>query len=273
MELNGEMRRATRPRPNALRQAPPEVLLRGLSVLEALNWRPISSVDQVAAQTGLPKATVVRVLHNLATKGYVQRLPQRKGYMLGERVLNLSSGYRSRDTVVEAARPQLAAFTAKHKWPVSLATLEIDSMRVRVSSSGESPFATAVDRARLNRRVPLLASALGWAYLAFCPDEEREIILSLLKASQRPDDLAARDGHYIDATVQAIRRAGYAISPSLRDDPAIGLAVPISSADRVLATISLRYLGKAMSETEVAKRYLKLLRGLADLIASDAERK
>lgn len=273
MELNARMRRVTKPRPGTERQAPPEVLLRGLSVLEALNCRPISSVDQLAVQTGLPKATVVRILHNLATRGYVQHLPLRKGYMLGERVLNLSNGYRSHDSVVEAARPQIAAFTLKYKWPVSLATLEIDSMRVRVSSSAESPFATATDRARLNRRVPLLASALGWAYLAFCPDDEREIIVSLLRASQRPDDLAARDAHYVDATVRAIRRAGYAVSPSLRNDPAIGLAVPILSADRVLATISLRYLGKAISEAEVARRFLRLLRGLAEAIVDDAEKR
>ena len=101
----GGMRREPKPSPGPARQAPREVLLRGLSVLEALNWRPISSVDQVAAQTGLPKATVVRVLHNLASKGYAQRLPLRKGYMLGGRVLNLSSGYDSRNTVVEKARP------------------------------------------------------------------------------------------------------------------------------------------------------------------------
>jgi IclR family mhp operon transcriptional activator len=183
MELNGWMRRIAKPRSGSQRQAPPEVLLRGLSVLEALNARQISSVDQVAVQTGLPKATLVRVLHNLVTKGYVQQLPMRKGYMLGERVLNLSSGYRSRDAIVEAGRRHLAVFTTTHKWPVSLATLEIDSMRVRVSTGAESPFATAADRARLNRRVPLLASAHGWAYLAFCSDDEREIILSLLRAS------------------------------------------------------------------------------------------
>ena len=75
--------------------SPSQVLLRGLSVLEALNWRPISTLEQIAAATGLPKSTAVRVLANLASKGYAQRLPRRKGYMLGERVLNLSSGFEA----------------------------------------------------------------------------------------------------------------------------------------------------------------------------------
>lgn len=252
--------------------AKPQVLLRGLSVLEALNWRPISSVEQIATRTSLPKATIVRVLRNLATGGYVQRLPRRKGYMLAERVLNLSSGFRSRDLVVEAARPLIMAFTARYKWPVSLATLEIDSMRVRVSSSADSPFATSTDRARLNRRVPLMISAHGRAYLAFCPDDERTIILSLLRSSTRTDDLSARDEHFVSSTITAIRRAGYAITASMPDEPAIGLSVPVFSGNRVLATISLRYLGRAMPEAEVAKRYLAPLRALADAIADAAAR-
>src|SRR6516164_5866137 len=264
------MRRKPKPSPGPARQAPREVLLRGLSVLEALNCRPISSVDQVAAQTGLPKATVVRVLHNLASKGYAQRLPLRKGYMLGERVLNLSSGYDSRNTVVEKARPLIEGFTTRYKWPVSLAIVEIDSMRIRVSSSGQSPFATSTDRARLNRRVPLLVSAHGRAYLAFCPDDEREIILSLLRASQRADDLVARDERYVNAMIRTVRRAGYAMTAPLPDEPAIGLAVPIRSNDRMLGTISFRYLGKAMTETEVARRYLGPMRSLAASIARTA---
>jgi IclR family mhp operon transcriptional activator len=244
-----------------------QVLLRGLSILEVLNRRAISTVDQVAAETGLPKSTVVRVLAKLAGRGYVQRLPHRKGYMLGERVLNLSSGFRSHDPVVEAAQPLLAAFTVRHKWPVSLATYEIDSMRVRASSSEESPFATATDRARLNRRVPLLISAHGRAYLAFCPEDERHIILSLLQASSRTDDLVSRDEHYVRAVIETIRRAGYALTAPVPDEPAIGLAVPVISDTRVLATISLRYLGKAMSEADVAKMYLAPLRELASAIA------
>ena len=245
--------------------ANPHVLLRGLSVLEALNRRPISSVDQLAAQTSLPKATIVRMLRNLADGGYAQQLPRRKGYMLGERVLNLSRGFRSRDLVVEAARPLITAFTAKHKWPVSLAMLEIDCMRVRATS--DSPFATSTDRARLNRRVPLLISAHGRAYLAFCPADERTIILSLLKASPRRDDLSARDDHAVTSMMGAIRRAGYAITAPMPDEPAIGLAVPVLSGEAVLATISLRYLGRAMPEAEVVKRYLAPLRALAVAVA------
>jgi IclR family mhp operon transcriptional activator len=266
----GMARTSTPRRKSDAALTPSQVLLRGLSVLEALNLRPISSVEQIAAQTGLPKSTTVRILQNLASKGYAQRLPMRKGYVLCERVLNLSKGFHSPDALVETSRPLIAAFTARFKWPVSLATLELDTMRVRASSSAESPFATSVDRARLNRRVPLLLSAHGRAYLAFCPDDEREIILSLLRASSRPNDIVARDDQYVSALIATIRRTGYAITAPVADEPAIGLAVPISAGGRVLATISLRYLGRAISEKEVAKRYLEPLRALATALSTGA---
>ena len=105
------------------RPAPAQVLLRGLSLLEALNRRAVGSVEELAHDTRLPKSTVVRRLNTLVLAGYVRRLPKRGGYSLAERVLGLSWGFRSEDAVVEAARPLLAAFTVEHKWPVSKATL------------------------------------------------------------------------------------------------------------------------------------------------------
>ena len=119
----------------------------------------------------------------------------------------------------------------------------------------------------------MLTSAHGRAYLAFCPSDEYEIIVALLRASTRKDDLPAHDPRFLAALLRATRRAGYAVSPPLAGDPAIGLSVPVLQGPRVLASISLRYLGKAISEAEVARRYLQPLRGAAAAIAAAAEAK
>jgi IclR family mhp operon transcriptional activator len=248
------------------------VLLRGLTVLEALNRRPVSTVEQVAEATRLPKPTVVRMLGQLAAAGYVQRLPKRRGYVLDERVLALSGGFRSHDALVSAALPVMFAFTAEHKWPVSIATLEVDAMRVRATTLEQSPYATPGDRGRIARRVPILASALGRAYLAFCPDDERNTILALLGASGRKYDQPARDQRFVSSLVSSVRRAGYAVSSPVPGDPAVGIAVPIRSGTDIVACISLRYLGKAISESEVARRHLPHLQAVADEIALLASR-
>ena len=173
--------------PGPRREAPAQALLRGLAVLEALNRRPISSLAQLAAETGLAKPTLVRVLGILALKNYAERLPNRRGYRIGGRVRALSAGYRASASVVSIARPLLARFTAQHKWPVSIGTLDGDAMRLEASTQQDTAFAAATDRGRLARRLPLLTSALGLAYLAFCPAEERATLLEILGWRQGPE--------------------------------------------------------------------------------------
>ena len=55
-----------------------------------------------------------------------------------------------------------------------IATFDRDAMLGRISTRHESPFSTDPDW--LNKRLAMLLSALGRAYLAYCPDEERELI-------------------------------------------------------------------------------------------------
>ena len=164
----------------------------------------------------------------------------------------------------------MSRFTAEHKWPVSIATLDVDTMRIRAGTYQESPFSTSVDQARMARRVPMLTSALGRAYLAFCPADERETILKLLRASSRSVDSLARDRDTITALLDEIHRQGYAPSPTLRGETAVGFALPVLMRDRVVACITLRYFGKALSEQQVARRYLRSLRETAAAIADGA---
>jgi IclR family mhp operon transcriptional activator len=243
-----------------------EPVSRAFHILEALNRRASAGLAQIAADTGLPKPTVSRLLATLEAGGYVDRLPHRAGYALRERVLRLSSGFRYRDAVVEAARPFLSALTAEHKWPFGLATLDRDAMRVRLSTGQESPFAT--DENFVNRRVPMLLSALGRAYIAFCPDDERETILSLLRASFRATDRHARDNRVVNRLIQSVRRTGYASTTLVPNAQAKGLAIPIRSGERVLATMTLRYIGSALAEQEVARRYLVSMQRAAESIAA-----
>lgn len=262
---------ATRPADDG-REPPREVLLRGLSVLEALNHRTVSSVEQLAHSTHLPKPTVVRMLNLLVGAGYVQRLPNRRGYVLDESVQTLSAGFRSHDLVVQLARPILSAFTATTRWPLSLATRERHTMRVRTGTLQESPYATEGDMRRLARRLPMLASALGRAYLAFCPDEERMMLLTQLQAARPRDPQRAQDIRDLPGIIARIRQAGHASSPRERDNPAVGIAVPVMQGQQVIACISLRYLARAMTEAEAARLYLAGLQETAAAIADAVRR-
>lgn len=241
-------------------------VIRSLQILEVLNGAGSSTLAGLHDATGLPKPTLVRLLDTLIATGHVARLPRRGGYALTERVLRLSSGFRHGDRVVEAARPFLMALTAEHKWPMGLATLDRDAMLVRLSTRHESPFATDPDW--LNRRLAILVSALGRAYISFCPEEERRVLMALLRNSKSKMNAAARDGKYVDAMIDGIRRRGYATTAPMRGDPAMGLAVPVMQGDKVAASINMRYIGSTMSEAEAARRYLAPMQAAAAAIAA-----
>ncbi len=249
--------------------APPAVepVLRALAVLEALNRQPHAAPLQALADaTGLPKPTLVRLLDTLIAGGYVRRLSRREGYALTERVMRLSGGFRHDDAIVEAARPFLSALTAQFKWPVGIATLDRDAMLVRASTVRESPFST--DANFVNRRIAMLLSALGRAYLAFCPDDEREAILRLLRASPREANRPARDARFVAGVLRDTRRRGFATTAPLQGDDYRGMAVPLQQGGGVRGAITLRYLETAVPESEAVARFLPALKRTAEQIVA-----
>lgn len=241
-------------------------IIRALHVLEALNMQSPMALAVLHEATGLPKPTLVRLLDTLIAGGYVRRVSRRAGYSLGERVLRLSGGFRHADKAVEAARPFLYALTAQHKWPLAVATLDGDAMIVRLSTRAESPFAADPDY--LGLRLPLLVSALGRAYIAFCPDEERETLLSLMRNSKARRNALARDGDAVERLVAGIRKRGYATTASLPGDALMGFAVPVMEGRQVVAAITLRYFGSAMTEEEAARRYLAPMQDAAKAVGA-----
>jgi len=247
------------------RSPPKEVLLRGLSLIEALNRRQVSRLETLAEATGLAKPTANRLLAALAAAGYVRRLPRRRGYSLDAGILNLASGYRLEDAAVTAAGPVMAAFTARHKWPLAVGTRDGRGMRVREATLGQSPMASNGDESLVGRRIDFFISALGRAYIAFCPREERDEVLDAMRRDS-PADRAA-----LVAMLRRIAADGYALSAPRVGDPAVGLAVPIRVEGRVAACLSMRYLGRAIAHDIVVRRYLGLLRRAAGEIAAAAD--
>ena len=241
---------------------PRQVLLRGLAVLEALNQRQVSRLDTIAAATGLPKATVNRMLGLLVRAGYARSLPMRRGYTLDDGVLRLSRGYRVEEAIVKAALGVMTTFTTRYKWPLAIGTRDGNAMRVREVTVGMSPLSAGGDESFLGRRIGFFHSALGRAYLAFCEEAERREILAIIDdiARTRP---APPEIKHAARLLRQIARSGYAISAPVPGEPAVGLAVPIHHEQRVVACLSLRYLGRAISPDDVVRRYLAPLQQAA----------
>jgi IclR family mhp operon transcriptional activator len=237
---------------------------RALAVLEALNRRPTTPLRVLHVETGLPKATLVRLLQALRAAGYVEQVSSALGYRVTGRVVQLAAGFRFRDRVVDAAIVPMRRFTQAHRWPLYLGVLEGGVIQIRHSTIGDSPLST--EPAVTYRSFPILSSALGRAYLAFCPDAERSMILRALAASRRRENTPARDTRRLLAALREVRRQGYALTPPSRSRY-LGLAVPIMHDEAVLACLSLRFFQRALSINETVDRYLGALQRTARDIA------
>src|ERR1700744_5641618 len=99
-----------------------EPVRRSFAVLEALSHRRASTLATLTAETGLPRPTVVRLLHTLIALGYAAHISREQGYRLTDRVLGLAGSIRFVDHLVDAAMPHMSRFTAEHDWPLYLAT-------------------------------------------------------------------------------------------------------------------------------------------------------
>ena len=238
-----------------------EPVRRSFALLEALSRRRTSTMGALTAETGLPRPTVVRLLHTLIALGYAQRVSREQGYRLTDRVLGLSESIRFVDHLVDAAMPHMSRFTAEHGWPLYLATLSYGAITIRHSTAPESPM--AFEGAGLNLRRPVLISALGRAWLAFCPDEERRNILRDIGGLTRRQEAA------LDELLGRVRRDGYAFTTPPRPTRLHGMAVAVCQGERVIGSLSMRFPRSAMTEDEVGARFGKRLAAVARAIAAD----
>ena len=210
----------------------------------------------------------MRLLHTLIALGYAQRISREQGYRLTDRVLGLSESIRFVDHLVDAAMPHMSRFTAEHGWPLYLATLSYGAIAIRHSTAPESPM--AFEGAGLNLRRPVLISALGRAWLAFCPEEERRNILRDIGGLTRRQEAA------LDELLARVRRDGYAFTTPPRPTRLHGMAVAIRqgsrAGERVIGSLSMRFPRSAMTEDEVGARFGKRLAAVARAIAADVQK-
>lgn len=237
-----------------------EPVRRSFAVLEALSHRRSTTLSVLTGETGLPRPTVVRLLHTLIALGYAARVSRQQGYRLTDRVLGFAESIRFVDHLVDAAIPHMRRFTEEHGWPLYLATISQGAIVIRHSTAPESPM--SFEGAGLNARWPILISALGRVWLAFCPEEERRAIL-------RDVGVTRRQKAALDSVLERVRHDGIAFTQPPRPTRIHGMAVPVRRGSRVLGSLSMRFPRSAMSEEEVARRFGKRLQSLARAIARD----
>jgi IclR family mhp operon transcriptional activator len=241
---------------------PIRALIRGLDALAVLNRRNGATVSEVANDIKLPRTTTYRVLETLCAAGYVFRDPADDRYRLTIMVRGLSDGFDDEAWISQVARPVLNDLGREIVWPVAISTLSGTSMMVRETTDHRSPL--AVERYAAGFRVPLLTSAAGRAYLAWCPVEQREALIDILSRSAREEDKLARNQGELERVLNEASSQGYAAAiRAKRVSDEISLAVPVRIDERVLAGLTVRFSANAVPMKTALERFLPRLTAAA----------
>jgi IclR family mhp operon transcriptional activator len=238
---------------------------RGLAVLVAMNRRKLPSVVELARDTRLPRPTVYRLLETLSDAGFVTRSSPHDRYCLARRVRTLSDGFVEDAWIADIAAPLMIQFTREMVWPVALMTFEEGHMLVRETTHEASTL--SIDHGMVGRSLPLLRTAAGRCYLAFCPGKERRAIIEMLSRSGAPEDRGANETERLTTLLDTIRTKGYAIQDREINPKATGMAVPIRLGAGALATVSSIWISSAMTIEQAQSRLLPQLTAMASRIA------
>jgi IclR family mhp operon transcriptional activator len=248
-----------------------EALARGLRVLNAVEASVGASLHELHRKTGLPKATLLRALRTLEDARFIARRLADGAYMPSRPAAARRLPTRWL-TLIEAAGPSLETLGAAIPWPTDLGVRDGTSMLVLESNRRLSPI--QVNRKALGVRPHMLWSAMGRAYLAYCPEAERDEILASLRASDAPEDRIARNKRRIEKLLAQTRTQGYGVRDARYGVLDLGaprrvsaIAVPVRQGDAVIASVNCVWLADALSERQVVQRHMEALLAAATDIA------
>jgi IclR family mhp operon transcriptional activator len=246
-------------------------LQRGLAVLQALQAKPSCSLQELNGLTRIPKPSLLRILRTLERSGFAARRLADGRYRVGTHFNNAQRKRDRHDSTAECAGPVLERLCRRLSWPSDLMVPAGDHMEIRESSRSHSPF--LINRDKIGHPVPWLASAVGRAYLAYCPDKELQQVIALLRKSSLRDDRPARDPKRVEEILSEVRQRGYAARDPGHTGGAYGgpnfvdglaaIAVPLRYGRRVFGAINLLWIKTAFPVDEFAGVHLPALKEAA----------
>lgn len=202
--------------------------------LEALAASPEGvGVTGVADALAVHKATASRLLGTLAGCGLVERDPATRLYRLGPRLVSIAGGAVARLPIVSQARAQLEQLTALTSETSNLAVL--DRFHV-VYVDQITPSESVVMASWVGRRSPAHASSSGKVLLAFGDPRTREQLLA--RPLEALTERTVTDPVRLRATLDEVRRRGYARSIGELEDGLVTIAAPVLSEGRAVAAVS-----------------------------------
>lgn len=159
-------------------------LANGLLILKSFRvGEPALNNREFVERTGLSKATVSRLTYTLGELGFIKYDAQQRRYRLGSATLSVGYPLMASLTIRQVARPFMKVLADHARGSVSLGMRDRSNAVYIETVRGHEAIAFRPD---IGGSLPLLATAIGRAWLAGIGEDERRQVLKHIQA-EAPD--------------------------------------------------------------------------------------
>lgn len=238
-------------------------LARGLEVLRAFTpSEGLLGNQEIAARTGLPKATVSRLTYTLTALGYLSRLERLEKYQLAPGALAIGYATLANMRIRQIAKPYMTALANVTGASVALGTR--DRLNAIYIEFCRGKSATML-RLTTGSRIPIATTAMGRALLAGSPERDRAWLLKSLARREGKKWTKMRTG--VERAVKSIEARGFTISAGewQSDINAVGAPLVAGDGSGVFAFncgAPTFHFSRAKLENEIGPRLLNMVRNI-----------
>lgn len=233
--------------------------VKGIQVLKAFddNNTHVTQAD-MAARTGLDRASVRRLLLTLVEMGYVRQ--EGRHFLLTPKVLTLAGSFFQGNAVGSEIQPLLNRYSEALGGPASLA-LRDGGSAVYVCQS--APRAQPVTFGfTVGSRLPLTHSAIGRMILALEDPDWTRAFLQVCDIKSYTESSLVDPGE-IAGVVEEIRAQGYCIVVDEFEANVTGLSVPVGRAAPTGAVVGTSFANRTVQSNARQLEIIQVLRDLA----------
>jgi IclR family transcriptional regulator, acetate operon repressor len=235
---------------------------RAFAILEAIaDAGGVIGLSQLAASSGLPVATIHRLLRTLVDLGYVRQEPSRQ-YSLGPRLMRLTDGSTKR--LGALAHPYMHRLVEELGESVNLAVLDGDEIVYVAQVQPTQNFMRMFTE--VGRRAEPHTTAVGKAMLAAESDQQVFEMLTRTGMCRRTEHTITDPRAFVE-DLQRVRKRGYALDDGEQELGVRCVAVLVPETPRAMA-LSVSGPLPRMADEVIAKA-APMLQQAAEHISAD----
>ena len=238
-------------------------LARGLEVLRAFTpSEGLLGNQEIAARTGLAKATVSRLTYTLTTLGYLAHIDRLEKYQLAPGALAIGYSTLANMRIRQVAKPHMQALANYTGASVALGTRDRLNAIYIEFCRGKSATMLRLD---VGARIPLATTAMGRALLAGLPVKDQQRLLRQIAQRERGKWMKIRPA--LERAIKEVDDHGFSVSLGEWQSDINAVGVPLTPPDGSGAFAfncgaPAFHFSRAQLENEIGPRLLNMTRNV-----------